>query len=329
MHAFLNGTRNVRAVTLHVDDECGSACGMCVWAAAAVGGGGPAEPPALRSHAAALIDTAYGQLVMMAVRKQQQYAFSASYVVVGTLETARLTGAPLQALYLSCIPDLAWEAVVAPLLGHHARTLRELALVGYPDECMPSVTKVGRVVIAADGGLPVLLTLFLTAVRFDRADAAAVAAACRVLTSLAVDGTIGDGGGPALSAPALPALTRLSWRGTSDLLADGGVAALLAGRSLDAAAMGHHGRGSEALATLEPVLAALDAAATLPVGLDLFTARTFDNDSRPYGRHIVQRVAAGTAAGGCWCGRDSFASSTPTACGTSQPPTLLPRAPAS
>lgn len=93
---------------------------------------------------------------MPAVRQLRLHSFSAAGAVVAALGSRPLTAAPLRALHLDYIPDPTWASVVAPLLGHHGQTLRELSLGGVPADCRPGDTRVGYAVAAAGGGMPAL-----------------------------------------------------------------------------------------------------------------------------------------------------------------------------
>lgn len=102
-----------------------------------------------------------------------------------------------------------------------------------------------------------------------------MAAACPALTTLVVYGAVGRAAGRAVDARALPRLTHLSWTTTGDGPLHGDPTPLLAGRALDAATLGRHVRRGGPAPVVDPVVAALNAAAALPVELDLVTAGPF------------------------------------------------------
>lgn len=275
---FLRRATRVTAVSLHAGDRLGSACAACVVAAAAAGGGGwAAPPPRPASPVAAVTDTVYAALLMPEVRAVGLAAFAASGAVVAAAGAERLTARRLRALHLQCIPVGAWAAVVAPLLAHHGGTLTELTLGGVPNDCWPSPTNVARAVAAPARGMPALRALALVAVSFGRRNAAAVAAACPSLTSLAVDGAMGRGASRAVDARALPGLARLSWIAATESSVDYDLGPLFAGRTLDAATVGGHFRLDEEPPLVDPVVSALTAAPALPTELDLLTAGFFDS----------------------------------------------------
>lgn len=124
----------------------------------------------------------------------------------------------MRVLQLHCIPVVSWEAAVAPIVGHHGRTLTEVTLSGIPNRCRPNRTKLRVVFEVSIGGVSNPRIFNLVHVFFEVGDAAAVAAACPVPSRLTISGIIGFAAGAAVGAQALPSLIRLSWIATADNL---------------------------------------------------------------------------------------------------------------